>query len=328
VTRARLGALGLLLIAAACAPRIEGAGPPVALPAMTDDRIVAADGFVLPLRRWSPAREPAAVLLALHGFNDHATAFERPASAWAERGILTYAYDQRGFGRTGIRGLWAGADTMAADLRAALGLLRARHPGIPLYLLGESMGGAVALVAMAGPDAPAVDGLALVAPAVRGRAAMWPWERGLLWLLAHTVPALQVTGEGLVTPSDNIEMLRGLGRDPLVIKHTRVDAVWGLVNLMDRALAAAPALDVPALLLYGATDELIPPPAMLALLGRLPAARTRVAFYDSGYHMVLRDLGADVAIDDLAGWLRDPSRALASGAEDRGRAWRARYPDG
>ena len=287
-------------------------------------RITAADGFVLPLRRWAPAESPSALVLALHGFNDHSTAFDAPATVWAERGILTYAYDQRGFGRTAIWGRWAGTETMAGDLRAAVRLIAMRHPSLPLYVLGESMGGAVALTALSGPDAPDADGLILVAPAIRGRNAMWPWERGLLWLLAHTMPTLQVTGENLVTPSDNTEMLRGLGRDPLVIKHTRVEAVWGLVGLMDSALAAAADLRTPALLLFGATDDLVPPRATSALLKQLPAERTRVALYNGGYHMLLRDLQARVVIDDVAAWIAAPAAPLPSGAEALAADWRAR----
>ncbi len=317
---------GLALLAvllAACAPAVRVAGPPLAPPVMAEHRITAADGFVLPLRRWAPDDVPKAVVLALHGFNDYGAAFEAPAQAWAARGILTYAYDQRGFGKTAIRSRWAGTAAMVNDLRTAAGLIAARHPGVPFYVLGESMGGAVAVSAFAGPDAPAADGLILAAPAVRGRNAMWPWERALLWLLAHTVPGLQVTGENMATPSDNVEMLRGLGRDPLVIKHTRVEAIWGLVGLMDDALNAAGSLQVPALLLVGATDDLVPARATRDLLNQLPADRLRLARYEAGYHMLLRDLQAQVVIEDVAAWIADPAAPLPSGADARAAAWRA-----
>ncbi len=64
-----------------------------------------------------------------------------------------------------------------------------------------------------------------------------------LWIGARLMPGLTLTGRGLgIKPSDNIAMLRALSRDPLVIKETRVDTIYGLVNLMDAALAAAPRL--------------------------------------------------------------------------------------
>lgn len=114
------------------------------------------------------------------------------------------------------------------------------------------MGGAVVINAMTRPGKPAVAGVILAAPAVWGRDTM-PWyQTSLLWTLYHTVPWMTLTGKGLkIMPSDNIEMLRALGRDPLVIKETRVDAIYGLTNLMDNALGAAEKLDDETLLLYG-----------------------------------------------------------------------------
>ena len=314
-------------LAGGCAPQVERAGPPVAVAMLTEQHIVAADGFALPLRVWEPEGRPVAVALAVHGFNDHSTAFDAPARAWAERGVLTYAYDQRGFGRTASHGLWPGIGTLVSDLKAASRLVRDRHPDVPLYLVGESMGGAVTMVAMTRPAPPDVDGAILVAPAVRGRHAMWPWERGLLWLLAHTAPGLKLSGRGLVTPSDNIEMLRGLGRDPLFIKQTRIDAVWGLVELMDQAMEVAREFESRALILYGVHDELVPPRAIAPMLERLPPvpeSRRRIAVYETGYHMLLRDLQAEIVVRDVVSWMRHPDRPLPSEAESRAETWLAR----
>ncbi|MEJ0071172.1 MAG: alpha/beta fold hydrolase [Pseudomonadota bacterium] len=74
----------------------------------------------------------------------------RPARPGARHGIATYAYDQRGFGGAPDRGRWAGTPQLAADVASAAALLRGRYPGVPLYLLGESMGGAVAILAASG----------------------------------------------------------------------------------------------------------------------------------------------------------------------------------
>ena len=82
-------------------------------------------------------------------------AFAAPGEAWAARGIATFAYDQRGFGRDAERGIWHGEAAMVDDALAALRLLQRRYPGVPVYLLGESMGGAVAaLTAGSQPPRP------------------------------------------------------------------------------------------------------------------------------------------------------------------------------
>ena len=246
-----------------------------------------------------------------------------PPPLWAEAGIATYAYDQRGFGGTEEIGIWPGTETLVADARATVALVRRRHPGVPVYLLGESMGGAVVLAAMDGtsPEAEptAVDGVILVAPAVWARGTMPFYQRLPLWLGANLTPWMTLTGRGLnIRPSDNIEMLIAFSRDPLVIKETRIDTVDGLVDLMSAALDAAPALDAPALILYGDNDEIIPPPPIEAMLRRLPADRHVVAFYEQGFHMLLRDLNGDIPQGDIAHWIADPEVPLPSGADLRG----------
>lgn len=310
-------ALALALLAGACAPRLEEAGPPVVTPRLDNPAATMADGFHLPMRSWIPAGEPRTVLLALHGFNDHGDFLSETGPWLATKGVAAYAYDQRGFGSTAIAGLWAGTDTLVGDLDAMVRLLRARHPGKPLYLLGESMGGAVVLAAMGRPDPPPVEGAILSAPAVWGRETM-PWYQVLaLELSGHTVPWMTVSGRGLnKKPSDNYPMLCALGRDPLVIKDTRVDAVHGLVGLMDAALDAAPRLKVPALVLYGLKDDIIPKEPTRRMLARLPTGPRRVAVYPEGYHMLLRDLSADIFWRDILAWIEDRRAPLPSSADE------------
>ncbi len=308
-------ALGALLLLAACAPMSQERGPLVGEPRLAADHAVMADGARLPLRLWLPAeRPPDALIVALHGFNDYSNAFDGPASFWADHGIATLAYDQRGFGATARAGIWPGTAALVSDLEDVVALARRRFPDQPLYLLGESMGGAV-LLAAAGTGALAVDGMVLVAPAVRGRATMNPLYRGALWVTAHLFPWMEATGEGLgIVASDNVEMIRGLQNDPLVIKSTRFDAVWGLVNLMDAALEGAAGTRPPLLLTYGAHDELIPREPTAALVARL-GDRARIAVYEAGYHMLLRDLNAATPLSDIAGWVRAPHAPLTSNAE-------------
>ncbi len=107
--------------------------------------------------------------------------------------------------------------------------------------MAESMGAAALMVMATEPNPPAVDGYVLIAPAVWGRSKMNFLMRASLWLANQTVPGLTLTGRGIVkvTASDNQQALVRLSTDPLTIHATRVDAIKGLVDLMDDALAAA-----------------------------------------------------------------------------------------
>jgi acylglycerol lipase len=319
----RLFAVGLVLavcsLLTGCAPLVNRPGPSVGEPRLGRAHFVASDGAVLPVRAWLPKDgQPKAIVVGLHGFNDYSQAFVLPGKYLSEQGVAVYAYDQRGFGKAPGRGLWAGTEAYVADLAEFTGQLRKRHGNLPIYVLGESMGGAVAIVAMAS-DRPPADGVILSAPAVWARDTM-PWyQRALLAVTVHAMPWLELTGEGLhIQASDNIEMLRGLGRDPLVIKATRVDAMDGLADLMDEAQARVGRLSRPVLVLYGEKDEVIPKEPIYLMLNKLPqGAETRVGFYEGGYHLLLRDLGAAKPWGDIVAWIEDRGRPLPSGAEQR-----------
>lgn len=305
-----------LLMIPACAPHINNSGEWVVEPRLENGQYLTGDGLTLPVRSWKPEDgSTKAVVVALHGFNDYSNAFATPGSYLSRHGIACYAYDQRGFGNAPARGLWAGVDTYTRDLSNFIIEIRKKYPGIPLYVLGESMGGAVAIVALTGSDAPSVDGVILVAPAVWSRNTM-PWyQRWMLAFTAHSVPWMQLTGDGLgVIPSDNIEMRRALGQDPLVIKATRIDAMYGLTNLMDEALSRADKLRFPTLVLYGKNDQVIPKEPTLLMIEKLPGT-TRKAFYEHGYHLLLRDLQGFKPLADIVTWIIRPDYPLPFGID-------------
>ena len=305
-----------LFLLSACSPLVNHPGKQISEPRIQNDTFVAGDGSLLPVRGWLPKNGPAkAVIVGLHGFNDYSNFFASPGDYLSRHGIACYSYDQRGFGGSPGRGLWSGTKIYADDLSCFVKEIRKLHPGIPLYVLGESMGGAVTIVAMTGSNSPPVDGVILVAPAVWGRDTM-PWyQRWLLAITSHTLPWMELTGKGLhITPSDNIEMRRALWRDPLVIKATRVDTLYGLTNLMDEALSRADKLQLPTLVQYGKNDQVIPKEPTFLMLEKMPKT-TRRALYEQGYHMLLRDLHGEKPLADIAAWVTDHNSPLPYGTD-------------
>jgi alpha-beta hydrolase superfamily lysophospholipase len=278
-------------------------------PQVTGDAIVARDGTRLPLRRWEADGKPKAVIVALHGMSDYSNAFAMPGAVWAKLGITTLAYDQRGFGKSEHPGIWAGPQTMRNDLNDALAAAHARYPGVPVFALGESMGGAVVLTALASTAPLAADGVILVAPAVWSRGDMPMLYRVALFLGAHLLPGMILSNNAAgrvvkIVPSDNVPMLIALGKDPLFQKKTRTDTLYGLVNLMDEARTAPEKITraPPILFLHGANDQIIPKKPTEAVIAAL-GARATVKQYDKGYHMLLRDLEAETVDRDIAAWV-------------------------
>ena len=312
-------ALGMTVLSG-CVAQSAPPGPSIMPPEQDTNHFVMPDGAKLPYRVWVPKGEVKAVVLALHGFNDSRDAWEIPVPTYTDAGILVYAPDQRGFGQAPGRGLWAGTDAMANDAADMAALLRAKHPGKKLYLLGESMGGAVLLCCEV-RRRPDVDGYVLSAPAVWGRRRMNVWMQASLWLASTFVPGLAVgRGPVRIHPSDNNAALIRLSQDPLTIHNTRFDTLAGLVNLMDDALAAAPNFTAKALVQYGAHDDLVPAAATTLLWRTLPPKSIR-AFYPDGYHLLTRDLHRQIVNTDTAAYIADGLRPTLS--EEAAKAWLA-----
>lgn len=292
-------------------PRPQPSGP------RPESSLVMPDGTHLPLRVWRPEGAPRFVVVALHGLTDHGGNFLLEGGPLLTAGgAIVYAYDQRGFGWNRARGYWPGSDALIADAREAIRLLRARHPGVPVFLLGESMGGAVALAA--GPTD--IDGVILTSPGIWGGPYLSKFLRGVLWGASHALgPLAMPSGAAGITASDNMEALRRFSSDPLVLHNVRLDMVAGIVELMDRAVAALPHCcgDVPVLLMAGGKDEVVP--TRIARRALRDAQFPRVAFYPEGWHLLLRDsIRAEIARDILA-FLADPRTPIP--AETAGRDW-------
>ena len=228
-----------------------------------------------------------------------------PGPWFAAHVITMLAFDQRGFGAAPDRGIWAGSARMRQDLRGMVMAVHARYPGLPVFALGESMGGAVVLSALADHDPPPIAGAILAAPAVWAREDMPLSYRVVLFLAAHLVPWLKLSGQGLhIMPSDNIPMLIKLSRDPLFQHHARVDQIYGLVNLMDEARRAPEHLisPPPILYLYGAHDQIIPPKSAEDTIAAL-GGRATVVEFPNGYHMLLRDLDRKLVWRTILKWV-------------------------
>ncbi|THD68750.1 alpha/beta fold hydrolase [Phenylobacterium sp.] len=317
-----LAALLATLLLTACTPlMVQRAGQtPLGFggPRIEASDIVSFDGARLGLSEWDATNgEPWAVIVGVHGMDDYANAFHMAAPWWAAQGVTTIAYDQRGFGRSPDRGIWAGDDLMVEDLRTVAALARAKYPHAILVVAGESLGGAVAAEAFASDRPPSADRLVLLSPAVWGwREQPLPYKT-LLWLAANFTGPKVYTPPGWltskVTPSDNRDELIAMGRDPLMIWGARSDTLYGLVTTMGRAADEVGKARLPTLYLYGAHDQIIPKDAAFKAASQLKPT-DRSAYYAHGYHLMMRDREGPMVWKDILSFIRDPSGPLPSGA--------------
>ena len=161
-----------------------------------------------------------------------------------------------------------------------------------------------------------VDRVVFSGPGLRGWGAVPTYQRMALWISARVRPGWVVRPPKFVKiePSDNIEMLRRTWADPLMQRNNKIEQVHGVVSVMETAhdRAANLSAETPMMLTYGAKDIVIPERGMKRT-AKVLAPHVRTAYYPDGYHMLLRDLQAEIVFEDVLAFLQDPEAPFPSG---------------
>lgn len=253
------------------------------------------------LRQWQPVDNPDAVILGLHSFGDYGAAFDALGPYFADAGHLLVSYDQAGFGERIEQGHWAGEEQLVSEAVAQIKQLYERHQR-PVFLIGESLGGAVAiLAALEVPDK--VAGMVLAGPAVReGIRLRYGWNAAIA-SAALLAPGYQLTvNRDPDDPNLAADSAQRLASDPRVIREVRMDAYWGLIQLADSASDQAPSLQTPSLLLYGGKDNSVPAAGISHLHDHL-ANQGEYRFYPEGPHLLLQSPRWQQVADDILDWI-------------------------
>jgi acylglycerol lipase len=274
---------------------------------------VASDGALVPYRLW-PAASPRALVLLLHGALDYSAAFNELAPRFSHRGITALAIDQRGFGATRTRGLWGGLERMIRDVIEGALFLRMRFGyDLPLFVVGESMGAALAVHCAARAPDLELSGLVLAAPG-----AIWSaWRRiaggFVTWFLRRFAPGSSITIERTsawdYTPATGIRLLG----DPAVLRQVRPATLFGLFKLAIGAVNAAEFVRIPVLAMAGGKDDVLRLRCIGRLYDRLAGDKTW-AFFADAPHLLLHWKHHDRVIALVLEWI-DGRLARTAGAQ-------------
>lgn len=271
---------------------------------MTIIRLKTGDGTELALFDWPlPAgQRPRSLVLVVHGLGEHAGRYAGLAADLNAWGHAVRAYDQRGHGQSsGARGAAPQPHTLVHDLAEVVDHSRASHSGLPVVLLGHSLGGVVA-ARFVSLGLRAVDGLVLSSPALDpGMSALQKW---LLAWLPKVAPWLRV-GNGLDTRylSHDPAVAQAYRRDPLVHDRIGVAIARFLAEDGPATIAAAPAWQVPTLLMYAGDDRLVNPEGSRRFAAAAPPHVVTTEPFEAMYHELFHEPDRGLVFECLRRWL-------------------------
>jgi alpha-beta hydrolase superfamily lysophospholipase len=244
------------------------------------------------------------VVVLSHGLGEHARRYDHVATRFGQDGLVTYALDHRGHGRSGgKRVLVKDISEYTGDFDTMVGIATKEHPGAKRIVLGHSMGGGIVFAyGVERPDA--YDLMVLSGPAVAAQAAVSP----LLALLAKTVgaiaPGLPLQALDASAVSRDPAVVNAYNTDPLV-HHGKVPAgiARELLLVGDTMRQRAAALTAPLLVVHGSEDRLIPVDGSRQLVEAVGSSDVELKIYPGLYHEVFNEPERYQVLDDVVSWI-------------------------
>jgi alpha-beta hydrolase superfamily lysophospholipase len=268
-----------------------------------EGRLDGARAVELYWQGWLPTGDPTGVLLICHGLGEHSGRYGNVVDAVTPDGWAVYALDHRGHGRSGGRRAHLDDyDDWLADFDVFRRHVVARHPGLPVFLLGHSMGGQIAL-AYALDHQSDLKGLVLSAPALASNAvpkAAVP----VLNLLAKIAPTLRPAGIDGTKISKDPAVVAAYQADPLVYQgNPTLGLSARLFGQFDVLPERARGLTLPLLLQHGTADVLTEPSGTRLLESTSGSPDQTVRWYEGLWHEIYNEPERDAPLTDLREWL-------------------------
>ncbi|SHL19480.1 Lysophospholipase, alpha-beta hydrolase superfamily [Pseudonocardia thermophila] len=272
-------------------------------PTRVEGWLVGARGVDLYWQGWLPDGPASGVLLLCHGLGEHSGRYGNVVEALLPDGWAVYGLDHRGHGRSsGRRAHLDDYRDWLVDYDSFRREVAARHPGLPLFLLGHSMGGQIAL-AYALDHQNVLSGLVLSAPALASDAVPKPLLP-LLRVLAKVAPTLRPAGIDAAKVSKDAAVVAAYQADPLVHHgNPTLGLSSRLVAQFDVLPERARGLRLPLLLQHGTADVLTDPAGSRALAAVCGSPDLTVRWYEGLWHEIYNEPEREGPLTDLREWL-------------------------
>lgn len=269
----------------------------------TEGKFAGAGGLELFYQAWQPDTPPRAVIAIVHGLGEHSGRYLNMVNRLAPHGYSLYGFDLRGHGRSpGQRGYINSWEEYREDVRAFLRFVNKQEPDRPLFLLGHSLGGLIALeYVLHFPEG--LKGMIASSPAL-APANLPPILFTLSRILSRIWPTFSInTGLDASTISRDPVVVKAYVDDPLVHGLGTPRLATEAAAAMEWTQAHAADLRLPLLLLYGSADKLVPPEGSRVFFEKVTFADRKRIEYPGGYHESFNDVHREQVLEEVEQWL-------------------------
>jgi alpha-beta hydrolase superfamily lysophospholipase len=253
---------------------------------------------------WTPDTAPRGVVVLSHGYAEHARRYDHVAQRFGESGVITYALDHRGHGRSGGKRVYLrDISEYTGDFHTLVGIATTDQPTLKRVVLGHSMGGGIVFAyGVEHPDDYAA--MVLSGPAVDSQDGVSPLLLVAAKLLGKIVPGLPVEQLPTDAVSRDPEVVAAYNTDPLV-HHGKLPAgiARALIGVGETMPRRAGALTAPLLVVHGEQDKLIPVAGSRRLVECVGSTDVHLKVYPELYHEVFNEPERAVVLDDVSSWI-------------------------
>jgi alpha-beta hydrolase superfamily lysophospholipase len=269
---------------------------------MIEENFQSSDGLKIYSRSFPPAGDARGVLVIVPGFNSHSGYYQWTAEQLNASGLAVYAVDLRGRGKSaGERFYVQSFNDYVSDVHSLVQLAKARHPGLPVYLLGHSAGGVVACL-YAIDHAAELSGLICMSFAFQVPApdVALSLLKGLSKLAPHA-HVLKLKNEDF---SRDPKAVAAMNADPLIAHEVQpTQTVAEMVRADERLKQAFSRITTPLFILHGGADRATKPSGSQFFHDNAGAEDKTLKIYQGYYHFMLGDVGKETVLADIRDWI-------------------------
>ena len=270
----------------------------------TEKTFEGVGGITIVYDVWMPDSAPRAVVVLAHGYGEHARRYDHVAQRFGEAGLAMYALDHRGHGRAGGKRVRVRhIKEFVSDYRTLVLTARKENPGLPIIVLGHSMGGGIAF-AYGAQHPDEYDLMVLSGPALAAHTSVSKFKAVLGKTVGSILPDLPIEKIEAAMVSRDPQVVADYESDPLVYRG-KVPAGIGKALLIvgETMERKAPGITAPLLVVHGEDDQLIPVEDSRRLVACIGSTDVELKVYPELYHEVFNEPERDQVLDDVITWI-------------------------